>query len=482
MLRVKGDFSYLHTLSHPVVLSKSAVFKEMAMIRKISLLFLVALPLLGIGIILGMKLENPQGPYMRLISENVHLHQYTKRVAESSTYSYAKMNQIADEVCRHIYPAPVSIEECEGKLTHGVAKAFDPHTAYLDPSEVKERDEERSDSLEGIGVSIAKSKETIGIVVQDTLSGGVAEIYGVVAGDIILEVNGVSVSRFKNITDVAKVIRGKPGTHVVLKIKHKDIEQPVHIKLQRVRIARPQIESAILRHEGKYYGYIHAHRFESEFTKQMQDAVFPMLLSQQKLSGLIISLEGNPGGSLYEVNNALDLFMDAESFVLERNRAGIEKVIRNPFSHTHGDITDGIPMLVVVNGRSASASEIFAGAMQHNKRALIYGTKTFGKGTIQNIISLDDGSEIKVTIAEYLVGTPSDWIPIQCIGVIPDIQRKQVKVSDTLITECSLDGSITSGGPMLDPPLHIVFAESNPDHFAVGLHMIGAFEMHRKKK
>ncbi|GEM_PF-7048570 len=456
------------------------------MFRKMFLLLFIAVLFFAFGLTCKTVSENPRSELARLVAENVHLHQIFTHTTDSAKDPFAKIYLLADELCTNIYPAPTNVTECANKLSHGLAKSFDPHTMFSDQSEAKERQDDSKDNFDGIGISITKSHNSAAIIVQDLVAGGISEKYGIIPGDTILSINNVPGSQFQNILDAARAIRGRPGTYVNLEIQHKDKEPPFRVSVMRKNIFRPQIEGSMLTYQGKNYGLIKAHRFEDGFAQEMENQVHRIMRSSHGLSGLIVSVEGNPGGSLYEVDNALDLFMDAESFVLERNRNGIEKVISNPLVHMPGDMTNGIPMLVVVNGRSASASEIFAGALQHNGRALIYGTKTYGKGTIQNIISLADGSEIRVTIAEYLIGTPRDWVPVQCIGVIPDVVRIQKNNSEKLPTECAEEGSISSGGPMSNPPPHNSFALSHPKEFVIGQHMISAFEqykqMHKKNK
>ena len=143
------------------------------------------------------------------------------------------------------------------------------------------------------------------------------------------------------------------------------------------------------------------------------------------------------------------------------------------------EIVEPIFILVVVDESSASASEVFAGAMQLNGRALVYGTKTFGKGTVQDIITFSDGSEISVTIAEYLIGTTDDWVPVQCFGITPDIFREGETIPQEKRFECMHERSLASAGPMTDPPKHLPFRELRPKQYAVGLQMINAYEWHR---
>lgn len=390
--------------------------------------------------------------------------------------SFVTTEVVANEICAHIYPTPASDADCLDTINHGIAHSFDPHTAYRDAIETRERQAESHGTLEGIGVTIVKSKQKNGFTILNMVPGGVAKDYGIKPGDEIMSVDNIPTVRFHNVAEVARAIRGVPGTRVVLEVRHKDSTETLRMFMVRKSIPRPQVEGSVLHSGGKDYLFIHAHHFGEDFAEELRSRVESLMHETKDPKGLIISLEDNPGGSLYEVIAALDLFMDAKSFVLERGRDGIQEVDNTVLPHVFGDITNGLPILVLVNGSSASASEIFAGAMQHFGRALVYGTKTFGKGTVQEIIALPQGEELSVTIAEYLIGTKEDWVPVQCLGITPDVVRKQRSSDKEEHFECMDDHSIASGGPMQDPPKHLAFATLHPHQYKSDLDMIRAYE------
>lgn len=449
------------------------------MYRKVLLLTLLAAVFFALGLFVSVITMLPSGRSLLERAGLVHLHQLSQYDQESTDGSFEKMKLVSEEICAHIYPKPIDTSECFDRLNHGIAGSFDPHTSYRNALETKERREREKDTLEGIGVTIAKAKRKLGFMVLDLVPGGVAEEHGIKPGDEILAVDDTPINHFRDVYAVARAIRGAPGTRVTLKMKREDGTQTFVASVTRKVIPRPQVEGETLSFQGQHYGLVRTRRFNEDFSRELGRVVAKLLNSEKKLSGLIISLEDNPGGSLYEVNNALDLFMDSQSFVLKRDRSGIHNTGYGELPHIFGDITGGLPMLVVVNGRSASASEIFAGAMQHFGRALIYGTKTFGKGTIQQVLALPYGEELSVTIAEYLIGTTEDWVPVQCVGITPDILRDKELPKEEERFECMDERSLTPDSSMPDPRKREPFHVAHPKQYIAILPMIDAFESYR---
>ncbi|OGZ18288.1 MAG: hypothetical protein A2494_03570 [Candidatus Lloydbacteria bacterium RIFOXYC12_FULL_46_25] len=449
------------------------------MYRKVLLLTLLAVIFFTLGLSAPIIMRFPHGESLLHRAGIVHLHELSKYDHEPPGGSFEKMKLVSEEICAHIYPEPTDMSECFDRLSHGIAGSFDPHTSYRNLLETQERREREKNTLEGIGVTIAKAQRRFGFMILDLVPGGVAEEHGIKPGDEILAVDDTPIDRFRDVYAVARAIRGVPGTRVTLKMKREDSAQTFTASVTRKIIPRPQIEGEILSFQGRHYGLVRTRRFNEDFSQELGRTVSKLLNSRKKPSGLIISLEGNPGGSLYEVNNALDLFMDSQSFVLKRDRSGIHNTGYGALPHIFGDITNGLPILVVVNARSASASEIFAGAMQHFGRALIYGTKTFGKGTIQQVILLPQGEELSVTIAEYLIGTTEDWVPVQCVGITPDIFRTQESSKEEEYFECMDDRSLTPSSSMPDTKKRTLFREAHPKQYVIGLEMIDAYESYR---
>lgn len=442
--------------------------------RKLALLFLIGSALFLIGIALGC--------FFAPIADRVLLYQYGGDEKIFRGKGSANMKIVIEQLCANIYPAPRDGDDCLNAVTHGIAGSFDPHTAYRDALETSEKKEREKGVLQGIGVTIVKKKYGRGFKILDLVPGGDAKGSGIQSDDEIVAVDNVPTDHFRNVYEVARAIRGTPGTHVALTLKRKDDTNIYTTLVQRKAIPRPEIEDAILQYSGKYYGFVHIHRFGEELALELGRSI-RRLQANANLSGLVVSVEGNPGGSLYEVNDALDLFMDEPSFVLERSRSGIISINTDGVTtHTLGDITNGLPMLVVVDNGSASASEIFARAMQHFGRALIYGTKTFGKGTVQRVLDLPGGSEMSVTIAEYLIGTKEDWVPVQCLGVTPDILRISDGTPKEEHFECENERSLASAGPMPHPLVHPMFAAAHPKEYKVDLRMIAAYEEYRSKE
>ena len=374
-----------------------------------------------------------------------------------------------------------SATECYEKFYHLALSVFDPHSAYLSKGEFAEMQAAMAGELQGVGLEIATSKPQEPLLVFGPIEGGPAEKAGIQANDLITKIDGKLVTDFKDQDEAIKAIRGNPGTTVVLEVVREGAPLPLQISIVRQKIHYASVKAQMLQDGESLYGLIKIQQFGDDTSQELEKAVRE-LQRKHKLSGMIVSVEGNPGGLLNEVVRAVDLFLDAESIALERNNEGIAPFAVNPQKHVPGDVTRGLPMLVVVNAFSASASEVFAGAMKHFGRAAIAGTSgTYKKGTVQSLwVAFEDGAGLKVTTAEYLVGTPSDWVPVQCLGVDPDMlfTRSDLKIPKEFKSECETEGSLRSLGGMPNPPVHTSFREANPAHFAIAESMLLRYKLH----
>lgn len=362
---------------------------------------------------------------------------------------------------------------CTDKALHIAVSAFDPHSAYFNAEEAKAFSESMSGSFFGIGIVFEGFMETSDpLIVAETRDGSPAQKAGVLVGDRIVAIDGNPVEKFATTNTVISALRGPRGTVVKLTIERNGKILAAPIEITRDKIEMMTVKGTLLRSAGNFYGLVSVSQFdrgvcsriEKEYKKLDKD-------SGGKLKGLILSFESDPGGALDEAHCVLDLFMDAPSFVLSRDRNGIEPYAppvhpltrRSSVPSFPGDITKGLPILVMIDGASASASEIVARGLQHAKRAVVAGTNSFTKGSVQTIIPIDDVM-IKVTVAEYLVGTMTDWVPVQCIGVTPDILFDRgfdpKDENGNPRKECGLAGSIASGGPMQNAPVRTPFTAS----------------------
>lgn len=298
----------------------------------------------------------------------------------------------------------------ENKLIDGAIKGMvgqlDPYTTYLDPDQYKDMQTDLLDGqFGGIGIVITVKDDKLTIVSPIKSTPG--EKAGLQGGDVILEVDGKSTKGISSDTAV-KWMRGQAGTKVKITVQRGEAE-PMQYEITRAMIQVPYSDYQ-LRKDG--IGYISISEFGQgvgkDVTKAMQD------LTAKGAKGIILDLRNNPGGLLTEAVNIGSLFIDKGPIVSVKQREGDKEVMEvNKFvKHYH------LPLVVLVNGGSASASEIVAGAVQDTGVGVLMGTKTFGKGTVQQVVPLSDGSAIKITIARYY--TPKDRF-IHEAGITPDV-------------------------------------------------------------
>lgn len=298
----------------------------------------------------------------------------------------------------------------ENKLIDGAIKGMvgqlDPYTTYLDPDQYKDMQTDLLDGqFGGIGIVITVKDDKLTIV--SPIKGTPGEKAGLQGGDVILEVDGKSTKGISSDTAV-KWMRGQAGTKVKITVQRGEAD-PVKYEITRAMIQVPYSDYQ-LRKDG--IGYITISEFGQgvgkDVTKAMQD------LTAKGAKGIILDLRNNPGGLLTEAVNIGSLFIDKGTIVSVKQREGEKEVMEvNRFvKHYH------LPLVVLVNGGSASASEIVAGAVQDTGVGVLLGTKTFGKGTVQQVVPLSDGSAIKITIARYY--TPKDRF-IHEAGLVPDV-------------------------------------------------------------
>ena len=293
----------------------------------------------------------------------------------------------------------------------GMVKSLDPHCSFYTPEEfLKFKDDTRGEFV-GIGVELEASER--GPRVVSPISGSPAEKAGLKPNDIIVEVNGKDVSKL-TVHEVAKLLRGKADTKVDVGVLQGDSKEPNRFQLTRELIHMVAVTGKILE---PGYAYVKIRSFQEDISDDFFN-IFKALKTQNEspVIGLIVDLRNNPGGLLAEAIKLSDMFIDEGVLVTTEGRNDKmldEYVARGRKTKIH------CPVVVLVNGGTASASEIFAGALQDHKRAVVVGTTTFGKGSVQTILDLDDGSGLKLTIARYY--TPNHR-SIQNQGIIPNIR------------------------------------------------------------
>ncbi len=322
----------------------------------------------------------------------------------------------------------------------GMLTGLDPHSAYLDNDEFKELQVGTSGEFGGLGIEVGLEDGFVKVIapIDDTP----AHKAGVEAGDLIIRLDDTAVKGL-TLAEAVNLMRGKPGTDIRLTIVREGQDKPLEVTLTRAIIRVKSVKSRMLE---PGYGYMRISQFQTKTAENLRQGLGDLQKEAGgKLKGLVLDMRNNPGGVLDGAVAVSDIFLDKGLIVYTEGRVD-EARLR--FNARPGDLLDGAPLVVLVNQGSASASEIVAGALQDEKRAIIIGNKTFGKGSVQTILPLSDGTAVKLTTARYF--TPSGR-SIQAEGIIPDIELENVKVSlndaDDVgrLNEANLSRHLTNG-------------------------------------
>ena len=307
------------------------------------------------------------------------------------------------------------VEETKSKdLIYGAIKGMletlDPHSAFMPPNMYKEMQEETKGRFEGLGIEIT-IKDTV-LTVVSPIEGTPAYKAGILAGDQIVKIDGESTKNF-TLMDSVKRLRGPRGTKVTISVLREGFTKPKDFTLVREVIPVRSVRHELLE---KNYGYIRLSQFQEKTDDEFEKAIKALEdESKRTLRGLILDLRNNPGGLLDQAVKITDRFVESGLIVSVEGRKEDQKM--KFYAHPDGKLAH-YPLVVLVNGGSASGAEIVAGALQDQGRGLIVGTQTFGKGSVQTIIPLKDGSGLRLTTARYY--TPSGR-SIQAKGIVPDI-------------------------------------------------------------
>ena len=287
----------------------------------------------------------------------------------------------------------------------------DPYTRFLDPREFKEMQIDTSGELSGVGIQLSLDKDTKELVVVSPIEGSPASRAGVQPKDVITSIDGKS-TKGMSTEDAVKLIRGQAGTSVKLTLRRKG--QPLDLSLTRERIELHAVEHQInSTSDGLKVGYIRLKQFNANAAKDMRAALREL---DGKVDGYVLDLRSNPGGLLMASIEIARQWLNEGTIVSTKTRDGITEVRK-----ANGRALTDKPLVILVNEGSASASEILSGALQDNNRAVLVGQKTFGKGLVQSVKPLSDGSGMTVTIAKYLTPKGRD---IHKHGISPDVSVK----------------------------------------------------------
>ncbi|MFC1532601.1 S41 family peptidase [Thermodesulfobacteriota bacterium] len=362
----------------------------------------------------------------------------------ADTSDIYKNIEIFAEVLRQIednYVEPQDTQKLIYGAIKGMIQSLDPHSSFMTKEEHKDLLIDTKGSFSGIGIEITIRDNILTVV--SPIEGTPAFKAGIKAGDRIIKINDKSTNDM-TLLDAVKYIRGRKGTDVKLTISREGIDKPLAFNITRDVIPLRSVKGILLDHDT---GYVRISNFRGN---TFDDLVLALdrLEEERKLKGLILDLRNNPGGLLTQAIKVSDEFLDSGIIVSTKGRKENQNMEESAQKNENGR---KYPIIVLVNGGSASAAEIVAGALQDNKRALILGTKTFGKGSVQTILPLSDGSGLRLTTARYY--TPSGR-SIQLSGISPDIElekyvpqeEKGKKASPRFLREEDLEGHMKNDG------------------------------------
>ena len=314
------------------------------------------------------------------------------------------------------YVVDVDDKELIENAIRGMLSGLDPHSSYLDAEQFTELQVGTTGQFGGLGIEVGMENGFVKVIapIDDTP----AQRAGVQAGDLVIRLDDTPVKGM-TLSEAVKVMRGKPGSDIELTIVREGLDQPLKLTITRDIIKVKSVKARMLE---PGYGYLRISQFQSKTAENLVDAIEDLKKENDgPLKGTVLDLRNNPGGVLNGAVAVSDAFLDKGMIVYTEGRIADSKL---RFNATPDDVINGAPLVVLVNQGSASASEIVAGALQDHKRAIIVGSKTFGKGSVQTILPLSSESALKLTTARYY--TPSGR-SIQAEGITPDIELDRVK-------------------------------------------------------
>jgi carboxyl-terminal processing protease len=360
--------------------------------------------LLGVGFGVGLSLGLASG----VLAD--------KPSAPETDLPWQDARMLADvlERVKHDYVNPVDDHQLLQAAIRGMVSSLDPYSAYLDGDEYDEVKISSSGQYSGVGIEVSMEDEEV--VVVSPFEGSPAAAAGIRAGDVIATIDGIAVNT-TNLADTIGRMRGKEGTSVKIGILRAGSTEPLQFTLKRSRVELHSVKAELLE---PGMGYVRISHF-SETTGDDLDAALKDLRKRNgaALKGLVLDLRNNPGGVLEAAVSVSDTFLDAGVIVTAKGRTPESKF---EMDATPGDALNGAPIVILINGGSASAAEIVAGALKDNHRAKLMGRTTFGKGSVQTVIPLSGDRAIKLTTSLYY--TPSG-ISINHRGIVPDIELER---------------------------------------------------------
>jgi carboxyl-terminal processing protease len=398
-----------------------------------------AIFILTLGIMLGV--------FMGLCGSAIAERTNGGPVTDNETLPYEDLRTFTEIFGRikRDYVEPVTDKKLLEDAVRGMLSGLDPHSAYLVAEEYQELKEGTTGQFGGLGIEVTMENGFIKVVspIDDTP----AQKAGIKTGDLIIKLDDKPVKGM-SLTDAVKMMRGEPGSKIILTVVREGEEAPLKLTLTRDVIKVKSVKSRMLE---KGYGYVRISSFQSGTGDALKEALAALKKENgTPLKGLVLDLRNNPGGVLNAAVEVSDAFLKSGLIVYTEGRIENSEM---RFNAAPDDLIDGAPIVVLINAGSASASEIVAGALQDQKRAVIMGEKSFGKGSVQTILPTSNGAAVKLTTARYY--TPSGR-SIQAEGIEPDVTLARVKL-ETLdktdfipVKEADLSHHLQNGKGVVD--------------------------------
>ena len=337
--------------------------------------------------------------------------------AEKEKSVYEELDLFGDvfERIRTSYVEPVDDKKLIEAAINGMLSSLDPHSSYLPPDDFDDMQEQTKGEFGGLGIEVTQENGVVKVVspIEDTP----ADKAGIKPGDLITQVTGESVVGL-NLNEAVDMMRGPVGSEITITIQREGTADPFDVKLKRETIKVSPVKSQL--NDGVVVLRVSTFNEQTypNLEEQLRDQV-KAAGGMDKVTGFVLDLRNDPGGLLNQAISVVDAFLDSGEIVSTRGRDPRDS---ERYNATPGDLAEGKPMVVLVNGGSASASEIVAGALQDHRRAVILGTQSFGKGSVQTIMPVQDDGALRLTTARYY--TPSGR-SIQALGIAPDIVVEQ---------------------------------------------------------
>ena len=371
--------------------------------------------------------------YILTITVVILLNISNKVYSQNIDKLYEKIDLFAEvlEKIQNEYVEEVDQAEIMDSAINGALQSLDPFSAYMNPKIFEESQSETSGEFGGLGIEVSMESGVIKVItpIDDTP----ASKAGIKAGDYIVKINGEQVQG-KTLMEAVNLMRGPEGTSIEITVRRKGLRKAKIFKITREII---EIKSVISKIVDNKVGYLRLRAFNANSSSQLKKEI-SKIEKNKKLVGYILDLRNNPGGLLSQAVTISDFFLNDGEIVSTKGR---KKRENRKFFAKKGDKIDGKPLIVLINNGSASASEIVAGALQDQKRAILLGETTFGKGSVQSIIPLKNRGAIRLTISKYYLPSGKS---ISEVGVVPDIrvEEEDEEFSINTITDNQLNYAI----------------------------------------